>query len=474
LIFNEYIEQIQKLIGENMYDDAQGVVEEFGGFTDILSNADTHDLHVSQIDVNAFPTINLYIQIIDPRTGEVADVADVRKFSLMEDSAGRFIAKELTRVLQLEQAERLSICLTADISGSMEWYMDDVKYVMSSFLSNIQFNVGDSAALVTFDDNITIDVDYSSDFTRINNAINAMTSGNMTALYDALYVSVGNAVRQSGAKCVVAFTDGQDNSSLKSPGEVISLALRFKIPIFIIGIGGDVDSYTLTHVASSTGGFYRSVDSGVSMEQIYNEIYRQQKKMYLLEYTTDSSSPATAGRDLFIAYNDGQVKTRCETSYTPSVLMEKPRDYEALVGRSDVPNDQAEKERLRIRDIWVADRDAVSKGTFYSKTVARGITAYCDQRGQVRLLEVNKGIDGFNYSRTYLYENGSLVFAYYESGDAHRLYFKNEKLFRWRYTPDAKAINNAVNLDNRGDSPEFRYWEDFTLNEGRKLYAQAQ
>ena len=54
-----------------------------------------------------------------------------------------------------------------------------------------------------------------------------------TKLYDTLIEAVLRVYGQSGAKCVIAFTDGLDNRSVSSPDEVIRVAQNCGIPIFI-------------------------------------------------------------------------------------------------------------------------------------------------------------------------------------------------------------------------------------------------
>ena len=58
------------------------------------------------------------------------------------------------------------------------------------------------------------------------------------------------------------------------------------------------------------------------------------------------------------------------------------------------------------------------------------------------------------------------MFAYYEGSDAHRLYFKNDKLFRWRYSPVASNPQDAENYD--GDYADgYQELEDYAVQIGR-------
>ena len=138
---------------------------------------------------------------------------------------------------------------------------------------------------------------------------------------------------------------------------------------------------------------------------------------------------------------------------------------------SGIPDNQVESERLRIRDIWLTDRANADNGTYRKHSVEPGITAYSDY-GQIKLIEVVRGTNNSEYSGVFLYENGDLIFVFYESGiDAYRLYFHNESMFRMGYTPDIKDSSSTINLDNRGDMEDFVEMQNSALTDARYLYS---
>lgn len=90
----------------------------------------------------------------------------------------------------------------------------------------------------------------------------------------------------------------------------------------------------------------------------------------------------------------------------------------------------------------------------------------------VKAIYVKNGYDDYGYSRKYYYDNGKLIFAYFESNDAHRLYFKNDRLFRWRYSQNAADAQNAINHDS--DNAEgYDTLEIFAIKEAYSLHAKA-
>jgi serine/threonine protein kinase len=130
-----------------------------------------------------------------------------------------------------------------------------------------------------------------------------------------------------------------------------------------------------------------------------------------------------------------------------------------------VPFTNAENEILRIRKIWNADRAAITSKQYAVSKPAGGVVSY-SSGGVVRMIEISKSATDFgNYARTYEFENGVLIFAFLEGSDAHRLYFKDGQLFRWRYTPSSKDPDKGTNHDNEFGSSEFLALESFALQE---------
>lgn len=58
----------------------------------------------------------------------------------------------------------------------------------------------------------------------------------------------------TSAKSVIAFTDGKDNYSKCKPDDVIEIAKKYKIPVFIIGIGSSTIDSDVQRICSETGG----------------------------------------------------------------------------------------------------------------------------------------------------------------------------------------------------------------------------
>lgn len=154
-----------------------------------------------------------------------------------------------------------------------------------------------------------------------------------------------------------------------------------------------------------------------------------------------------------------------ETSAKPEEVSEESQEtsQSAVISGERLPNSEIEAEVLRIREIYNQIVETRENQGYTESSPKDGVTAY-SENGEVRAVIVLKGVDNVQYTRYYYYENQKLIFAYLEAADSHRLYFWNERLFRWRYAEDANDFSETDNHDNE-DSQEFLSWESLALNE---------
>ncbi|MBR3751777.1 MAG: hypothetical protein IKK50_01430 [Ruminiclostridium sp.] len=129
---------------------------------------------------------------------------------------------------------------------------------------------------------------------------------------------------------------------------------------------------------------------------------------------------------------------------------------------SQNPGVDVETEVSRIRAIY---NDTVANMDRWSVVVEQeGINLYYNE-WDLKCVIVPRGAWGVDYSRYYYYENQELIFAYYEAKDAHRFYFYEGELMRWRYSPNAQDAQNATNYD-WANTAEYNQWETIVRNEG--------
>ena len=321
--YDTWMATLQKIAADKSYSQLEDALSMLDSITaPYVEPAQILQLLVQQVDATDYPNVKLYLQIEDPLTGQVPDSLEDSFFYIRKQDANRnYVSQQILNVSQLNELEALNIDMVADVSGSMNGApLQEAKGIMTSFIQSVQFSAGDLVELTTFSDGVYLEQEFTDDAQLLSSQVHSLTTGDMTSLYDALYTAVTRVAARPGAKCVIAFTDGLDNYSSCTADDVVAIAQRYQVPIFIIGIGGN-DYSSVQYIANQTGGSYYQVDHVDSMEAIYEDVYRQQKELYMLEFQDSSGAAITDASELLIGYNSTQYGGKTEYNYTPNVLI---------------------------------------------------------------------------------------------------------------------------------------------------------
>ena len=321
--YNERLSKFKEYVKKEDYASAVKYANESYEYgSEVTQEKSGWNVSVIQQDISSYPTVRLYLDVTDGDDQVIENVN--KKYFILSEQQGadeKYLKQEITKATQLNQAERLNISMVADVSGSMDMNMPRVQDVMSNFLDNVQFDVGDQIELSSFDDAFQIEEYFTSDRASLVDRVYELEADGGTKLYDSLIEAAQRAYLQEGARCVIAFTDGLDNCSASTEDEVIDYASQYNVPIFIIGIGVGQDyeyQETLRRIAEETGGSYYDVDDvSESMEEVYNSIYRQQKEVYCVEYTTDADISMANTRNVHLYIKGEENGGMADYSYTP-------------------------------------------------------------------------------------------------------------------------------------------------------------
>ena len=124
-----------------------------------------------------------------------------------------------------------------------------------------------------------------------------------------------------------------------------------------------------------------------------------------------------------------------------------------------------------IRTKYNTIRDGITAGAYRAVCPRTGVTYYFSGNELIAVMML-RNVDDCPYSRSYYYSGGSVFFSYYEASDAYRLYVRDGRLIRLRYTPDAFSNDEAVNHDQE-TVEEYLQWEELVLSEARSLYLSS-
>ncbi len=192
------------------------------------------------------------------------------------------------------------ISLIVDASGSMSENnkFGIAKEILTDFVQN---RPTDRLALSVFADFAYVAVPLTYDKATFNYLLNLLEIGiagqKQTALYEALYLS-SNLFKGSISKNKIAIllTDGMDNANTIPLEVAISVAKKYGIRVYTVGVGitGDFDPNSLRQIADETKGKFYQASSKEELENIYTQINTLEKskikadqlvkKTYLYQY----------------------------------------------------------------------------------------------------------------------------------------------------------------------------------------------
>jgi Ca-activated chloride channel family protein len=186
----------------------------------------------------------------------------------------------------------LSIGIVFDLSGSMEGKFVRARKALSEFLRTC--NPQDEFFVVGFNDRPAILVDYTSDVEDVEARMVMLKPEHRTALIDAMYLGV-NKLKQAkyDRKALLVISDGGDNRSRYTEGELTRVVRESEVQIFSMGI---FDAYApteeeqngpilLKNISESTGGRLFVVEDLDDLSDIAERISEELRDEYVLGYT---------------------------------------------------------------------------------------------------------------------------------------------------------------------------------------------
>lgn len=149
--------------------------------------------------------VTLPVSVMD-RDGRYVPNLRKEDFRLWEDGAEQQIA------FFSSVDKPFSVVLMLDTSGSTRFRLEDIQDAAIAFTN--QLRADDRVMIVSFDDQVRVLSDFTSDRGRLRDAIRRTRPGDGTKLYDAVDLVMNQQLSYvSGRKAIVLFTDGVDTTS---------------------------------------------------------------------------------------------------------------------------------------------------------------------------------------------------------------------------------------------------------------------
>ncbi len=353
-------------------------------------------------DYSEYPLVRHYFNVYDNSTGnQINQSLTPEDFSLYENIANTKTKVENTNIVDVNNAGKASIELVADVSGSVDYSgLQESKDSLKAFLDVVDFASYDEVELLSFSDLVYEEQRYTNNKGKLVKSVDNLDLVSQTALYDALGHALERTVIQRGSKMIIATTDGYENASTKYDYKmVVEKAKEYQIPIYIVGVGSDIDTSILKLLTNATGGEFINVDSFNELSEKFTEIYKTGKDGFVVEYNVNDVSSENA--DVIITLESNGYGGETVIKYEPIFVswggnnriddIETP--YDERVFDSNYYDDTHSYEIIFEDVSWQeANQKAVQKGGYLARITS-------EEEFDVIVSEIEKATT----SKAYLY-----------------------------------------------------------------------
>lgn len=185
----------------------------------------------------------------------------------------------------------ISLGVILDTSGSMKEKIERAREAVMAFLATA--NPQDEFFLITFADKPQIVSEFGASVEDVQSHLVMTVPRGRTALLDAVYLGIRQMKQAKLArKALLVISDGGDNHSRYTEGELKSLVKEADVAIYAIGI---YDHYfamqeealgpmLLDDIASSTGGRAYTIDNPNVLSHVAGKIGKELRDQYVLGY----------------------------------------------------------------------------------------------------------------------------------------------------------------------------------------------
>jgi len=231
-------------------------------------------------------------------------------FHLYEDNQPQQISHFASEDLPLD------LIVAIDISGSMTPSMTKLKTAVKAFLADVPAQ--DQVTLLGFNDSIfTLTRRQTNPAERVK-AVDRLAPWGSTALYDVILRGVDMLGRQPGRKALIVFTDGEDQGSHATIGDVERRLQSSDVTLYMIGQGRGVTMESLRRImerlAVPTGGRALFTESVDELHGAFGDLLDELSNQYLLGYASNNPKRDDSWRRIRVEV-DGHREVRARQGY---------------------------------------------------------------------------------------------------------------------------------------------------------------
>ncbi|MGI9105629.1 MAG: VWA domain-containing protein [Pyrinomonadaceae bacterium] len=189
--------------------------------------------------------VTIPVSVLD-KQGKHVPTLRQREFRIWEDG----VEQEIAYFAAVEKP--FTVALVLDTSGSTRFRLDEIQDAAIAFVN--QLRADDRVLVVSFDDQIRVLSEVTSDRGRLRDAIRRTRPGQGTKLYDAVDFIINQRFnRIDGRKAIVLFTDGVDTTSRRASYQSNARDAE-ELDALIYPV--QYDTYDDSRAGTQTGGVY--------------------------------------------------------------------------------------------------------------------------------------------------------------------------------------------------------------------------
>jgi VWFA-related protein len=247
---------------------------------------------VTGVNATALPTVTVTTTVTDNIGQPIPDLT-IENFSLGGDLANTARIVDVTAITDIEQA--LSVVLMIDTSSSMAGDpFEAAKAAARSFVENADGNF--TIAIMTFDTDVQLVQDFTADKAVLNAAIDQLTFGGKTALYEAGVRAVQQAVASANPRrAVILLSDGAEFGEVSNAArrDALNSAITDGVPVYTVGLGFGTDRTYLRDLSEATNAQFYETPDETELTQIYNGIATTLRSQYVITIEADVPADGT-------------------------------------------------------------------------------------------------------------------------------------------------------------------------------------
>jgi Ca-activated chloride channel family protein len=254
--------------------------------------------------------VNLMFSAVDRNNRIISDIRQ-EEITVLEDGQPQQLF-----TFKRETTLPINIAILMDLSGSQEYTFPQERMAAGEFLRSIIRPGKDSAAILTFQDDVELVQGLTSRIETLTRAFDEIqysrrfgpssSRRQATALYDAIYITADEVLARDinrsalsddavTRRAIILLTDGVDNASSRKIEEAIDRAWRSGVVVYAIGIGDrfrfeGVREDVLRRMSGETGGRAYFPHGPDDLLEDFRQIETELRSQYLVAYAPTNTT----------------------------------------------------------------------------------------------------------------------------------------------------------------------------------------